>query len=103
MGETFAQKLSDARLMVSGIRAHTEELAKVSLGEEQAVQIEEMVNGIRELDSKQEKLKAELKSCTAELTEKTKLLSKEVLDAKRRVKLTIPQSGWKEFGIADKK
>ena len=47
MGETFAQKLSDARLMVSGIRAHTEELAKVSLGEEQAVQIEEMVNGIR--------------------------------------------------------
>ena len=103
MGETFAQKLSDARLMVSGIRAHTEELAKVRLGEEQAVQMEEMVNGIRELDSKQEKLKADLKSCTAELTEKTKLLSKEVLDAKRRVKLTIPQSGWKEFGIADKK
>ena len=70
MGETFAQKLSDARLMVSGIRAHTEELAKVSLGEEQAVQIEEMVNGIRELDSKQEKLKADLKSCTAERTER---------------------------------
>ena len=103
MGETFAQNMSDARLMVSGIRAHTEELAKVSLGEEQAVQIEEMVNGIRELDSKQENLKADLKSCTAELTEKTKLLSKEVLDAKRRVKLTIPQSGWKEFGITDKK
>ncbi|WP_276752719.1 hypothetical protein [Treponema succinifaciens] len=89
--------------MVSGIRAHTEELAKVSLGEEQAALIEGMFNKIRDLDSKQEKLKADLKSCTAELTEQTKLLGKEVLDAKKRVKLTIPQSGWKEFGITDKK
>ncbi|MDE7391771.1 MAG: hypothetical protein K2M90_04820 [Treponemataceae bacterium] len=103
MAKTFAQKLSDARLMAAGIRAHGDELKGVSLGEEQAAAIEAAVAALAELDTKQEKLKAELKTCTAELEAKSKALGDTVLDAKKRVKLSIAQSGWQEFGITDKR
>ncbi len=103
MAKSFAQKLSDARLMVAGIRSHKDELAGVSLGEEQAAAMETQLNRIRELDTQQEKLKAELKTCTVELDKQTKDLDDALKDAKKRVKLTIPQSLWQEFGMADKK
>lgn len=103
MSKTFAQKLSDARLMSAGIRSHAEELKSVSLGEERAAEIDKIVVSLQELDTKQEKLKAELKSCTAEITAKDKELNTAILDSKKRVKLTIPQTQWQEFGIGDKK
>lgn len=103
MARTFAQKLSDARLMAAGIRAHGDDLKGVSLGEEQAAAIEAAVAALADLDTKQEKLKAELKTCTADLTAKSKALSDAVADAKKRVKLAIPSAGWQEFGISAKK
>ena len=103
MAKTFAQRLSDARLMVAGIRAHKDELAGVTLGEEQAAAMEAQFNKLRELDTQQEKLKAELKTCTAELDKQAKELDDALKDAKKRVKLTLPQSLWQEFGISDKK
>ena len=103
MAKTFAQKLSDARLMSAGIKAHKDELAGVTLGEEQAAAMEAQFNKLRELDTQQEKLKAELKTCTAELDKQAKELDDALKDAKKRVKLTIPQSLWQEFGISDKK
>lgn len=103
MARTFAQKLSDARLMAAGIRAHLDDLKGVTLGEEQASAIESAVVALAELDTKQEKLKADLKMCTAELEAQLKSLSDTMLDAKRRVKLSIAQAGWQEFGITDKR
>ena len=103
MAKTFAQRLSDARLMVAGIRSHKDELAGVNLGEEQAAAMEVQFNKLRELDTQQEKLKAELKTCTAELDKQAKELDDVLKDAKKRVKLTLPQSLWQEFGISDKK
>jgi len=103
MAKSFAQKLSDARLMVAGIKSHKDELAGVTLGEEQVAAIETLLNKISELDTQQEKLKAELKTCTVELDKQTKDLDDALKDAKKRVKLTIPQSMWQEFGISDKK
>lgn len=103
MAKTFAQRLSDARLMVAGIRAHKDELAGVTLGEEQVAAMEAQFNKLRELDTQQEKLKAELKTCTAELDKQAKELDDALKDAKKRVKLTLPQSLWQEFGISDKK
>ena len=103
MAKTFVQKLSDARLMVAGIRAHKDELAGVTLGEEQAAAMEEQFNKLRELDTQQEKLKAELKTCTAELDKLSKELDDALKDSKKRVKLTIPPSLWQELGMSDKK
>lgn len=103
MAKTFAQKLSDARLMSAGIRSHAEELKSVSLGEERATEIDSILATLQELDTKQEKLKAELKSCTAEISEKEKSLDSAIQDSKKRIKITIPQPQWREFGIGDKK
>jgi hypothetical protein len=103
MAKTFAQKLSDARLMSAGIRSHADELKGVSLGEERAAEIDSVVAALQELDTRQEKLKAELKSCTAEISEKEKSLGSAIQDSKKRVKLSIPQPLWQEFGISDKK
>ena len=41
MSASFAQKLSDGRLMTAGIKAHAKELAGVSLGAEAAAEIGE--------------------------------------------------------------
>lgn len=103
MANSFAQKLSNARLMAAGIRAHLDELKGVSVGEARAAEIEAVVASLGEIDTRQEKLKAELKSCTVELSAQTKKLDETMLDTKRRVKLSIQQAGWQEFGIADKK
>lgn len=103
MAKSFAQRLSDARLMAAGIRAHLEELKAVSIGEAHAAEMEEAVGRLSDIDTRQEKLKADLKSCTAELNAVSKRLDEVLQDAKQRVKLTIPQAGWQEFGIADKK
>ena len=103
MAKTFAQKLNDARLMSAGIRSHLEELKSVSLGEERAAEIEALVSEMQEIDTKQERLKAELKNCTAILSEKDKTLNALIQDSKKRLKLTIPPAFWQEFGVADKK
>lgn len=103
MAQSFAQRVSEGRLMAAGIRAHAEELKGVSLGEEQAADIEAMVAALQEIDTRQEKLKADLKTCTADLSAKGKALSDAIADAKKRVKLAIPSSGWQEFGISAKK
>ena len=51
----------------------------------------------------QEKLKADLKSKTAELEAKMKEIDVKMSEAKKIVKMDIPQSQWKEFGIVDKR
>ena len=53
--------------------------------------------------TKQEKLKADLKSKTAELEAKMKEIDAKMSEAKKIVKMDIPQSQWKEFGIYDKR
>ena len=51
MGNTFAQKMSDARLMSAGIKAHKEELASVSLGEENALELDSIVANLQNLNN----------------------------------------------------
>ena len=51
----------------------------------------------------QERLKADLKTQTAELDELMKELAKLYAEAKKRIKLDFPQERWKEFGFDDKR
>ena len=50
----------------------------------------------------QEKLKADLKSKTEELEKKLADLETRYTELKKVVKLEIPSTGWKEFGLDDK-
>ena len=100
---TFAQSLVDARLMADASKAHATELATVSFNADSPAELETLVNEMSILDTKQEKLKADLKACTAELDSKAKRLLLVMQDCKKRVKLALPHEAWKEFGIVDKK
>jgi len=51
----------------------------------------------------QEKLKADLKSKTESLNALLDSLAGKYSEARKLVKLEIPQSQWKEFGINDKR
>lgn len=100
---TFSQKLNDARLMVAGIKSNIEALKGIGMSEEDATALETALGKTTDLNIQQEKLKADLKTCTASLEDSLKTLNALVSAAKKRVKIVIPQTSWKEFGIADKK
>lgn len=101
--KTFAEKLNEARLISDAVKKNVEALKGVSLGEKEALEIESLLVKVQEKNAKQEKLKADLKTCTSELNDEMKKLYDLVIDAKKRVKLSLPASQWKEFGIEDKK
>ena len=89
--------------MGEGIKKHIDELAKVDLKESDADALLELSQKASDLDVEQETLKARQKEKTAELDKVVETLKKNTAETKKRVKLVIPQSLWKEFGIEDKK
>ncbi len=103
MYQTLSQKISDARLMIAGIKGNLEILKSIGLNEQNAQEIETALAKVQELDTKQERLKAELKVCTAELNDFSKQMDSLVRSSRKRVKLAVPQAGWKEFGIQDRR
>ena len=64
MATSFSNKISQARLMVAGIRAHATDLAKTSLDEKYAAELEAIAKDAEALDTEQERLKSALKTCT---------------------------------------
>ena len=55
------------------------------------------------LNSEQEKLKADLKTKTQELSKTITEIESKVSFIKKLIKIDIPQTQWKEFGIEDKR
>ncbi len=99
---TFAQSLTDARLMSDALKAHGEELAKVGLDVEASEKLTALIAKMGEKDTEQEKLKTDLKKTTAALNAMSAELSVLMSDCKKRVKLAMKKDVWKEFGIQDK-
>ena len=61
MALSFSQKLSAARLMVSGVREFSDDLKKVGFDETKIEEIEKLFNDAQALDNEQEALKAKLR------------------------------------------
>ena len=100
MVKNFAQSLADARLMADAIKAHIEELkGSTGMAEDTGEKLSALVKEMSDLDTAQEKLKADLKQKTAELDTKAKELDALMTDCKKRVKLGGSKDGWKEYGI----
>ena len=55
------------------------------------------------LNSEQEKLKADLKTKTQELSKTITEIESKVSFIKKLIKIDIPQTQWKEFGIEHKR
>ena len=55
------------------------------------------------LNGEQETLKAKLKEKTVELDTMMSSLTKKTSEARKIIKLDMPQASWREFGIEDKR
>jgi hypothetical protein len=103
MQKNYAQAINDAKLMIAGLKSNTDKLNNRGLNAEFITKFEAAYNAAQQIDNEQENLKAKLKTKTAELDAKVTELNKMVMDSKKIVKIDIDKSGWKEFGIQDKK
>ncbi len=55
------------------------------------------------LNAEQERLKSELKTKTAELDEVMAEINRQMSEATKVVKISVPQTEWKAFGITAKR
>lgn len=95
---SYAEVVSKAQVMLSGLKAH-DQLARRGIDATFVTNLETKINSSIELNNEQEKLKADLKSKTAELDSEVKDMNRLVAEAQKVVKLDIPKDQWKEFGV----
>ncbi|MDO4230121.1 MAG: membrane-binding protein [Capnocytophaga sp.] len=100
--KSYADSLFESKLMIDGLKNNKETLP-AGIDETFINNIERIKDEVQKLNSEQEKLKADLKSKTKVLEESHKLLQQQYAEAKKRIKLDIPQTQWREYGIEDKK
>jgi hypothetical protein len=101
--KTQSQEIIDAGVMVSGIKAHQDVLAgrKIDTVFADALQVD--VDACVVLNQEQETLKAKLKEKTEEFDAAFAAMQKKAGEARKIIKLDMPQSSWREFGIDDKR
>ena len=86
MPKSYAQQITDAKVMTDALRNNSGNVTKIDAGF--ISDLDRIREEVERLNSEQEKLKADLKTKT-----------QKYIFAKKRVKVDIPQAGWKEFGI----
>jgi archaellum component FlaC len=101
--QSYAQKMNNSKVMISGLKQNVERLAKRGLGSDFTTNYENIHNEAQSLDNEQEKLKAELKTKSEILNQKIKELDALYSESKKIVKIEMDSSSWKEFGIQDKR
>lgn len=101
--KTYSQEISDAQVMLSGIRANQSVLAERKVDENFTNNLHSVIEACINLNNEQEQLKARLKEKTQELTKKMTELKSKTKEARKVIKMDIPQASWKEFGILDKR
>ena len=100
---SFAETTNAAKTMIAGLKANPEVVAKRGLDAEFTAKMEKNLEVLKQLDNEQESLKAKLKTKTAELDAEIANLQALYSEAKKVVKMSVDQTGWREFGIEDKK
>lgn len=103
MALSYAEKMNEASVMLSGLEAKAERLAKRGLTPEFLMKIKERHNKVMQTNSEQEALKARLKEKTSQLNAECAELDEMLTEARKIVKLEMPPESWKEFGIQAKR
>jgi hypothetical protein len=101
--KTQSQEIIDTGVMVSGIKAHQDVLAGRKIDTVFAGALQTDVDACIALNQEQETLKAKLKEKTAEFDVAFAAMQKKAAEARKIIKLDMPQSSWREFGIDDKR
>ena len=92
--KSYAQRITETKTLIDGLREHQDFLPS-GIKSTTADDLERLRNKIETINSEQESLKAELKKKTAELDSKIKELETIYNDTKKRTKLDIAQSLWR--------
>jgi hypothetical protein len=100
---TYAQTISDTEVMVKGILDNQEVLLKRQIDKTFADVLQQDIAAGIVLNNEQESLKAKLKEKTEQLNAAMAALEKKAGEARKIIKLDMPQSSWREFGINDKR
>jgi hypothetical protein len=100
---TQSQEILNATVMVQGIGAYSEKLAQRKIDDTFAASLQQEINTCVTLNNEQEKLKARLKDKTAECEAAFVALRLRTAEARKIIKLDMPQTLWREFGIDDKR
>ncbi|MDR1678162.1 MAG: hypothetical protein LBR81_00055 [Prevotellaceae bacterium] len=101
--KSYAELISDAQVMATGLKTHLDELKKRGMTEEFITALEATLNNAIAKNNEQEKLKADLKVATVALDSMLTDMSASMTEAVNVVKLTLPQPQWIEFGITAKR
>lgn len=99
----LAEIVNATELMLSGLKAHQSELSTRGLDDAFIKKMEDLMKELVQANNLQEKLKADLKTQTEKVDQMMGNLQKLSSEAKKRVKLDVPATQWKEFGIEDKR
>lgn len=102
-GKTFAETTNDVKTMLAGLKANPDVVSKRGIDADFVSKFGSVLDKINKLDNEQEALKARLKTKTAELDEQLANILAMYSEAKKVVKMSVDQTGWREYGIEDKK
>ena len=88
--------------MIDGLKGRNDKLP-LGVKAEDITKLEELRKKMETLNSEQEKLKADLKTKTEELSKTITEMESKVSFIKKLIKIDIPKTQWREFGIEDKR
>ena len=100
--KTYSTNLVESQVMIDGLKGRNDKLP-LGVKAEDITKLEELRKKMETLNSEQEKLKADLKTKTQELSKTITEIESKVSFIKKLIKIDIPQTPWKEFGIEDKR
>jgi len=99
--ENFQRRKS--AILAAGLKRFLPRLKKRGIDENYVEELETLSRKAAELKHKQNRIRGELKTTTAELQETLNLLGNKVSVSKAFVKIEMEQPLWTAFGITDKK
>ena len=100
--KNFSTHLAESSVMIDGLKGRNDNLP-LGIKAEDLTKLEELRKKMETLNSEQEKLKADLKTKTEELNKAVSEVENKVTFLKKLIKIDIPQTQWREFGIEDKR
>ncbi len=101
-GKTFAETVSDSKVMIAGLKSNITRVGKRGLDEAFVAGFNDTLDQVEQLNNEQEALKASLKSKTSKLDAAFNELEDMYSEAKKVVKLEMEKESWREFGMDDK-
>ncbi|MDR0733576.1 MAG: hypothetical protein LBF08_05915 [Dysgonamonadaceae bacterium] len=101
--KTQSQEIIDTGIMVSGIKSHQNVLGQRNIDTTFAANLQANMESCITLNQEQETLKAKLKEKTVEFEIAFAAMRKKASEARKIIKIDMPQSSWREFGIEDKR